>query len=99
MVSDEFWARVKQLAKTNKITQKKMAEIIDVPYKTFQGWLFKRIAPPLIEGFYIARILGVSVEYLLTGRQETPPSHFQIDELRALLKEADERLTRLNGKL
>jgi hypothetical protein len=41
--------------------------------------------------------LGVSVEYLLTGKQKQPPSNFQIENLRKLLKEADDRLARLKG--
>jgi transcriptional regulator with XRE-family HTH domain len=92
-----FWTRVKEIIKANKTSQKKVAETARIPLKTFQGWITKELIPPADAAYYIARILGVSVEYLLTGKQKQPPSNFQIESLRKLLKEADNRLVRLKG--
>jgi transcriptional regulator with XRE-family HTH domain len=94
-VIDEFWARVNQLIRRNKTSQKKVAEIAGIPARTLEGWINKGISPTVEMGFYIARILGVSVEYLLTGKQQLAPSNAQIESLRALLKEADKKLVRL----
>ena len=62
-----FWDRVKILIKAHKITQEKFAEYLNIPKSTFYSWLKYNITPEVVTAYNIATILGVSVEYLVTG--------------------------------
>ena len=66
---DEFWKRVLQQMKSHKIARKKFAEYIMVPYSTFNSWLYYKRSVEVGTAYDIARALGVSVEYLVTGKE------------------------------
>jgi transcriptional regulator with XRE-family HTH domain len=55
---------------------------------TFSSWKARNLLPRADAAYRIARALGVSVEYLLTGRDEAPPS------LNPALEELIERVTK-----
>ena len=69
MFEEIFWEQVKCTAKKKKITQKDLADFCGIPVSTFKGWIHKNYFPTVIDGFIIATRLGVSVEYLITGKE------------------------------
>jgi len=65
-----FWKRVKVLIKEKEITQEVAAEACSRSLNTFRGWMSKGIIPPLEDAHELARFLGVSLEYLVSGREK-----------------------------
>lgn len=79
----------------NDIKTKELARKINVPYTTTLAYLDKRGVMPNAEiAVRIAKVLNVSVEYLVTGKEEFKDSDFikktvlnpMIDELLSLPK-------------
>ena len=68
IIMDEFWNRVKTQVKAHKISMEKFAEYLNIPRSTFYGWQQFNIYPEVKTAYHIAAALGVSVEYLVTGR-------------------------------
>ena len=89
----QFWNRVKQLLKEKKFTQKDAAAACSVSLRTFQHWIYRDLYPTIVDGFFLARFLGVSVEYLVTGKDRRGKD--RIDTVRSLLKEADHNLLKI----
>jgi transcriptional regulator with XRE-family HTH domain len=69
MEAKDFWNNVEITRKSKKMTQKYLADLIGVPFRTFQGWLSKDIFPEVLYAYRISQALGVSVEYLVTGEK------------------------------
>ena len=90
MSHNVFWDRVKQKIKEKKSTQKDAAAACNVSLRTFKYWIYKNLYPTIVDGFHLARFLGVSVEYLVTGRETGHKK--QIDALYTLLKKAEKDL-------
>ena len=65
---DSFWMRVKCLLKQKGITQAAAAKACGISFYTFRGWMSKGVIPVVSEAYILARYLGVSVEYLVSGR-------------------------------
>ena len=64
------------------MSQKELAKATEISYNTLQSWMTKDRLPDALDSVRIARVLDVSVEYLVTGveslkRQETT----EVDEL------------------
>ena len=59
--------RLKNEIKTQNTTQEWIARQINVPFGTFRKWMTRKTYPNLKEGVEIAKLLGVSTEYLITG--------------------------------
>ena len=89
-MKNRFWERVNVLLKKNDLKHKDAAAICHVSSKTFSNWKAKGLYPGIIDGYYLAEFLKVSVEYLVTGR-ETKKGKL-LNEARALLKKADDKL-------
>ena len=87
-----FWKRVKVLLKEKKITQAQAAKVCSRSLNTLRGWMSKDTIPPLEDAFELARYLGVSLEFLITGKEKAQAE--QIEEVRFLLTKADEKLKR-----
>jgi transcriptional regulator with XRE-family HTH domain len=68
IIAETFWGRVKQLIKKNGMTQKDAAKSFGLPYNTVRGWMYKDIIPTAIDACKIAQALGVTVEYLVSGK-------------------------------
>ena len=68
MESEAFWRRVKSLLKSNKMTQRQLAEKINIPISTLEGWLHFNRIPIVHTAVNIATVLGVTAEYLAFGR-------------------------------
>ena len=97
MKYDPFWQRVKALIKTHKITQKKFAQYIDVPVSTFYNWIQYNRIPDVYTAYSIATALGVSMEYLITGK-EGKNTKMRIKQT-MLRKITESKIKRLSGKL
>jgi len=65
----DFWARLKKEIKSKNTTQEWIACQIGVPFGTFRKWMTRKTYPNLKEGVEIAKLLGISPEYLLTGTE------------------------------
>jgi transcriptional regulator with XRE-family HTH domain len=48
-------------------SQEWVASHSGISFRTFQNWIYRKRLPDAIETYHIARTLGVSVEYLITG--------------------------------
>ena len=66
----KFWKRVTDKIKTRKLSRKKFAENINIPYNTFKSWLHYKRSVEVGTAYDIAKALGVSLEYLITGRDD-----------------------------
>ena len=93
MDAKKFWLRVKQLSKARKTTQREMAEYLGLPLRTLQNWIQRGIFPLFPDGYRMAVFFGVSVEYLLTGKEKKVER--KISKIRSLLTQAEEKLQRL----
>jgi len=65
----DFWTRLKIEIKAKNTTQEWIAGQIGVPFGTFRKWMTRKTYPNLKEGTEIAKLLGVSAEYLITGTE------------------------------
>jgi len=65
----DFWIRLKNEIKVKNTTQEWIAGKISVPLSTFRKWMTRKTYPNLKEGTEIAKLLGVSAEYLVTGTE------------------------------
>jgi transcriptional regulator with XRE-family HTH domain len=93
MNAKDFWDRIQLLIKKNKTTQEKIAKECGISYGTFRGWIWKGICPPLLDSYNIAQALGVTVEYLLMGKDNRDKkTEAKIRKARSLLQMADKKL-------
>jgi len=88
---EAFWKRVKLLLKEKNLTQAEAAKACGRPLETLRGWMSKGINPPLCDALKIAGFLGVSLEYLITGRVTDKTAKTNMEVL-VLLKKASEKL-------
>jgi len=94
---EEFWKRIRSQMKAHKISQRKFAEYINVPYSTFNSWLYYKRSIEVGTAYNIASALGVTVEYLVTGREgKNEEEHLKQTEIR---KTAGAEMKKLLGKL
>jgi len=70
MKRNDFWGRVKALIKAHKMTQKQFAEVTGFSPNTVRGWIYHNRVPELSAAYVIAYTLGVSLEYLLGGKDK-----------------------------
>lgn len=71
-----FGARLKNLRKKKKLTQKELAEKINVRFPQLNKYECGLHAPPLITLIHMAEVLDTTVDYLLTGnREDARPLH------------------------
>lgn len=84
-----FWHRV--LINLNGIKETWIAQQIGVSSSTFSTWKAKDRIPRADEAVGIAKILGVSVEYLVTGEDGIPDDvRGMVSDLRKLPEEIRE---------
>lgn len=69
----EFWKRVKEQISTQNTTQEWVAAKCGIASDKFRRWATRPIMPNADEAVAIARALGVSVEYLVTGSDASDP--------------------------
>ena len=88
-----FWLRIKQLLKKTKTTQKELATFIGVSQRTMENWIYRGDYPLITEGYRMAKFFNVSVDFLVTGKEEKKLA--KITAIRSLLTRADEKLRKL----
>ena len=93
MFEEVFWDRVKFMIKKNKTSQDALARACFRPVSTFKGWIKKNYFPTVIDGYLIAKFLGVSVEYLVTGKETATKK--EVEDIRHLLHRAEEKLWKI----
>lgn len=76
----EFWERLNALIKERKTTQEWVASQSNIKYQTFRNWSARHIIPDAIQSVAIAKALGTTVEYLVTG-ESTDPYKARYDNL------------------
>lgn len=69
--AEQFWNRVKELIKQNKITQETLAQECGVTINVLKSWIFNNRLPDVAQAIYIAKTLNTSVEYLVRGIEKT----------------------------
>ncbi|GHU67450.1 hypothetical protein FACS189447_09660 [Spirochaetia bacterium] len=93
---NDFWNRVRLLIKQRKTTQEKIADMCGISYGTFRGWIWKGIFPPLTDAYNISMVLGVTIEYLLIGKDcKDRKAELKIEKARSFLHLADEKLGKM----
>jgi transcriptional regulator with XRE-family HTH domain len=77
----DFWDRLKAEIKDHDLTQERVARRFKIPVGTFKNWLLRRTYPDAHEAVQIAKLLNTTVEYLVTGNDQ---SGFSDDERRLI---------------
>jgi transcriptional regulator with XRE-family HTH domain len=91
-----FWKRTNELIKRQKTKQEAIAACCGINYQTFRGWVTRETYPAADETYRIAQALGVSVEFLVTGRETPEPSNAGfVQNIRTLLNQALEETDRI----
>ena len=93
MVVMPFWTNVKKEIAAQSTTQEWVARKAEVSFRTMAGWISKDRLPRVDEAHKIAMALGVSVEFLVTGKAAAgwrPPQRIEsiVDDL-SILPEND----------
>ena len=78
-----FWNNVKEELDYKDMSQKELSASTDISYNTLQSWITKDRLPDAQDAVKIARALNVSVEKLVTGKENI--SKDLNDETNALL--------------
>lgn len=69
---ETFAERLERLIKEKKLTQISVADTIGIRRPTISDWKKNGSYPPADIAVKIAMLLGVSVEYLVTGQEKNP---------------------------
>ena len=85
-----FWERVNFLIKTNNTTQSAVSQTLGFNSRRIQNLSGANRLPDIIEGYKIAKELGTTVEYLVTGDNEVPKPDvskimFTLEEIKRLI--------------
>lgn len=84
-----FWKLVRELLAEKKLTQTGIARSIGIEVRTFQDWVYSKKLPDTESAKKIADFLGVSLDYLLTGKTEDnfTPDKIKLNKLYDSLQE------------
>lgn len=63
-----FWTNVKLLLKERNLSITKLASLTGLNRQTIANQMSANSVPNVVSAFKIATVLGVSVEYLITGK-------------------------------
>ena len=70
MNTEMFWNRVKACIKERGLTQKEFAKSCRFTYGTFRNWISNNVSIPLLYASTISKCLGVSLDYLINGKEK-----------------------------
>ena len=87
MVNFNFGLRVEELLREREIKPFEFYRAIGIVPQNFYDWKKKGSSPTAMTALKVAKYLGVSVEYLLTGERDNP--------LQAKVEELQERLRKI----
>ena len=68
MNNNTFWGRAKPLIKALNMTQKQFAGHLGFSHHTVRNWIYCDRLPELSAAYDIAYVLGVTLDYLMTGK-------------------------------
>ena len=88
-----FWDHVKFLNRKKGVTQTSLAKACGVPISTFKYWIQKNFYPSVMDAFIIAKKLGVTMEFLVTGKEK--PSKKVVENIRLHLQKAEKKLEKI----
>ena len=91
-----FWKRIKALIKEKHITQAEAAKIGRLPFNTLKAWMSRGTIPSLDVAYNLARYFGVTLEYLISGKEADMAA--QIDDVLLSLKRTEEKLKKVRNK-
>ncbi len=66
-------SRIKQRMKELRLTDKAVAEKIDVHYKTVQSWVNRNVQPSAFIAYQLSQILQCDFQWLITGFEAKEP--------------------------
>lgn len=66
-----FWNNVKELLDIKNLTQKELSAITGINLGTLKNQICRNVIPDAKEAVKIARALNTTVEYLVTGKNNT----------------------------
>jgi len=97
MDMNAFWHRVKIRLKEKSVTQDAAAKAVGLPPNRFRTWMSRSMIPPLSYAYKLSRYLGVSLEYLINGKDTDKASQITKSnrEMLVLLKDASKLLTEI----
>ncbi len=68
---DDFWDRVKYLCKLNRITRREFASLCGMTEQNIASQITLGRTPKITQAMLMAKALGVSIDYLITGKDST----------------------------
>ena len=69
--AETFWTTVKRMSKEKGLTQDVICQNCNIPISTFRHWIIRDVFPDAFQTYKIAKLLNTSVEYLLTGEENS----------------------------
>ena len=92
-----FWHRVKVRAKEKFVTQDTVAKAAGLSPIKLRVWMSKNMVPPLSYAYRLSQYLGVSLEYLINGKDADKASQVTKTnkEILVLLKDANKTLAEI----
>ena len=94
-----FWKRIQVLVKAHKVSQKYFADYVGINYSSYKSWLYHSRLPDAITTYKIATALGVSMEFLVTGKEtRNEILHIRQTEARKKTCEKLKKLTQVMQK-
>lgn len=85
----KFGIRIEHIMIDKGIKTSQLCEAVGINNQQYYDWKKKGTIPNAMTAFKVAKFLGTTVEYLLTGNNENPLSE-KVDELQ-------KRLVKING--
>ena len=79
-LAEGFWLRVKGLLSEKKFTQEMLANKAGIDFNNLKQQIFHKRMPTADIAVSISKVLGTSVEYLVTG-SDTNPLQEKVDRL------------------
>jgi len=80
-----FWERTNSLIKSKKTTQRTLSSECGFTERRIESLVSTGRLPDTIESYLIARALGTSVEYLVTGKEPDNSKKAVLDEMQAVI--------------
>lgn len=93
--SGAFWERVNRLCKTTKVTQEKLCTDLGFNIGSYKNRIVRSIAPDVFDAQKIAFYFGVSVEFLVTGKDFNTLSEDRSELIETTYKKKYENLKKL----
>jgi transcriptional regulator with XRE-family HTH domain len=88
-----YWFRVNRQLKKKKSTYRELAAFAGIQPRTLENWIYRGNFPLVTEAYLMAKFFNVTVEFLITGKEEKKEA--KVAAIRSLLTRAEEKLGEL----